>query len=247
MIICIFFFFLALAIYCRSPSAYESLKDFNSLRLPSISSLKKYVSAYTNEPGLVESHLQEARDSYDKMVESKIDKGENMPNYEGILIFDEVKVCLGVAWSSVSGKCKGLALSPEEVPSLYDVYRTLDPQCRTQQASYILQFLWRCNASRTEIVGPYFTTTKSLSTKFIYPCLMETIRLFLLYGFRTKLLVCDGASSNLSLLKMLCCGKSGAFDNILDGGEDKVPHSFTSPFNNETIFCTICPSHQVCY
>ena len=106
-------FFLALAIYCRSPSAYESLKDFNILRLPSISSLKKYVSAYTNEPGLVESHLQEARDIYDKMVESKIDNGENMPNYEGILIFDKVKVCLGVAWSSMSGKCKGLALSPE--------------------------------------------------------------------------------------------------------------------------------------
>lgn len=140
-----------------------------------------------------------------KWWKAKLIMVKNMPNYEGILIFDEVKICLGVAWSSVSGKCKGLALSPEEVPSLYDVYRTLDPQCRTQQASYILQFLWRCNASRTEIVGPYFTTTKSLSTKFIYPCLMETIRLFLLYGFRTKLLVCDGASSNLSPQNALLC------------------------------------------
>ena len=42
---------VALAIYLRSPAAYEALKGFNILQLPSQSTLKAYSGAYMHDPG----------------------------------------------------------------------------------------------------------------------------------------------------------------------------------------------------
>ena len=53
------------------------------------------------------------------------------------------------------------------------------------------------------IIGPHFACEKSWDHSFLYDSVMRTVKLFSLYKFRVKVLVCDGASSNLALLKVL--------------------------------------------
>ena len=71
----------------------------------------------------------------------------------------------------------------------------------TKHTSYILQFQWRDLTSSFDIVGPYYTSSKTLESKFIYSCVIETLKLFHLHGLKTSLLVCDGAASNLTMIK----------------------------------------------
>ena len=45
------FIFIALAVYTRSPAAYEALKRFGVLQLPSKSTLQAYTGSFLQEPG----------------------------------------------------------------------------------------------------------------------------------------------------------------------------------------------------
>ena len=84
-----------------------------------------------------------------------------------------------------------------ELASLADVYQTMEEDCAAQTL-YILQFLWRDLTSDYDIVGHKFQT---LESKFTLSCILETIKLFHLHGLLTSLLVCDGASTNLAVIK----------------------------------------------
>ena len=90
-------------------------------------------------------------------------------------------------------------MNPEEMVSLIDVYRTCSD---ADQGTYIMQFLWRDLIFSYNIVGPYYTSGKSLKGKTVLPCVIEAFKLFHLYEFRVIGLVCDGASSNLFTLKV---------------------------------------------
>ena len=95
------------------------------------------------------------------------------------MIFDEVKVVCHLMWKSRSHQLVSLAMCHEEMA---DVYQQLDAECRSKQTTYILQFLWRDLTSPFDAVGPYFTSTGSLDSKFILSCVLESGR----YGFRTS-------------------------------------------------------------
>ena len=112
-------------------------------------------------------------------------------------------------WNSRSLKLIGLSMSHVEQSSLSDVYQVLDSNL-AQQTSYILQFLWRDLTSDFDIIGPYFTYSKTMDSKFVLSCVLETIKLFHLHGLSMMLLVCDGASTNLSTLKA-SHGQYGAY------------------------------------
>ena len=170
-------------------------------------------------------------------------KGEHEPRADGVLIFDEVKVVSSLLWNSRSQKIVGLAMTSKDQASLHDIYQTLDGTESTQQMSYILQFLWRDLTSSFDIVGPYFTCCGSLASKFILACVLETLQM---YGFKTSILVCDGAAANLTTIKATM-GVHGAF-GVKQGKEDPhlVEPFFINPFNPPNkIFWIICPSHQV--
>lgn len=107
------------------------------------------------------------------------------PQGDGVLIFDEVKVVCRLMWNSRSHQLVGLAMSHEELASLSDVYQLLDSDCRSKQTTYILQFLWRDLTSAFDVVGPYFTSTGSIENQFILACVLESMKMFHLYGFRT--------------------------------------------------------------
>ena len=92
------------------------------------------------------------------------------PQGDGVLIFDEVKVVCRLMWNSRSHQLVGLAMSHQELASLTDIYQLLDPEYRSKQTTYILQFLWRDLTSPFDVVGPYFTSSGSLESKFILSC-----------------------------------------------------------------------------
>ena len=128
---------------------------------------------------------------------------------------------------------------------MQDVYETISGDSKTQRTSYVLQTLWRDVTSEYDIIGPYYTSASTLKCKFLLPCVMDAIYQFHMYGFETSLIICDGASPNLSMLKALC-GKVGAYIHD-DTQSDKfhIPVWFSNPFTGRKIFQLICPSHQV--
>lgn len=137
-------------------------------------------------------------------------------------------------------------MSADQLPSLHDVFKVLDNGFRTQQTSYILQFLGRDLSSEFDVIGPYFTCEQRLEAKFLEACVFDTMYGFAAYGFGVLGLVCDGASCNLACLKRLC-GVSGQYGTDLQatGGVGEVACHFTNPFTGREVYLIICPSHQV--
>ena len=105
---------IALAVYSWSPAAYEALKSFKILQLPSISSLQTLKGTRFHQPGIndgIKQYVKEQQDNYVKNKGKVLRRGQKEPLHEGILSFDEVKVTSKVKWSSTGQKFFGLALS----------------------------------------------------------------------------------------------------------------------------------------
>ena len=63
---------LALAVFTRSPSAYEALKSFKLLQLPSVRTLKYYIDAnFLEKAGDCMKRLEDERKHYLEMVRNK--------------------------------------------------------------------------------------------------------------------------------------------------------------------------------
>ena len=142
------------------------------------------------------------------------------------------KVILNSSNSSIIG----FSLSSDDFISLHDVYKGLSSEEKCQQTSYVIQFLWRDLSSDFDVVGPYFTASESLETASLYSMVTRTMLAFLHFGFGVRALLCDGASSNLSLLKVLS-------NNV--GKVDITDPSFLSHFVGKRVHLLACPSHQV--
>ena len=100
--------YVALAVYTRSPAAYEALRSFKLLQLPCVRTLKYYIDFNVEEAGEVEKRLVEKKVQYDSLVslaqerlshrssiqsvETEEDNSQVLPIAEGSLIIDEVKV-----------------------------------------------------------------------------------------------------------------------------------------------------------
>ncbi len=157
-----------------------------------------------------------------------------------MLIFDEVRVVARLMWNSRNQRVVGFSMSHDDMANLLDVYQALDPDAATKSTTYVLQFLWRDLTSSFDVVGPYYTSSKTMESKYVLGVVLETVKLFHLYGFSTCVLVCDGASTNLTTIKTTM-GESGAFESTA-----VINPSFTNPFNpSRKIHWVICPSHQV--
>ena len=161
--------------YTRSPAAYEALKGFDVLKLPSVSSLKAFTGSNLEAPGDIQKRLSESYTDYQAMIEQKKAQGLKTPLGEGVVIFDEVKVASKVSWNSRDEALVGLAMISTEIRTLQDVYQSLDPDAKTQRTSYVLQTLWRDLTSEFDIIGPYYTSADGLKSCFLLPCIMDTL------------------------------------------------------------------------
>ena len=117
-------------------------------------------------------------------------------------------------------------------------YQSLD-----EKTNYIMQFLWRDLTSSFDVVGPYYCSNGTLECNGV---VLQTIKTFHLFEFETSLLVCDGASWNLSAIKQTL-GVSGVFGRDTSQADpNAISPSFANPFNPaKRIHWLICPSHQV--
>ena len=135
-------------------------------------------------------------------------------------------------------------MTQSDLISLSDVYEELCED-KLKIITYILQFLWRDVSSKFDLIGPYFTSESGLDARFTTACLFEVLRALECVGFNVIGLVCDGASSNLTVLKKLC-GIEGQFDLDLSSADPfLVPCSFKNPFSDSLVWCIVCPSHQI--
>lgn len=140
-------------------------------------------------------------------------------------------------WNSSNSAIVGYAMSSESFISLHDVYEGLCDDDKCQKTAYVVQFLWRDLSSDFDLIGPYFTSSSSLETRSLHSMVTRTMLALSQFGFFVRALLCDGASSNLSLLKLLC----GHTDNEVDISQP----SFKSPFDGKRVHLIVCPSHQV--
>ena len=50
----------------------------------------------------------------------------------------------------------------------------------------------------------YYFIAGSWDHQFLLECVFRTLQVFTLYNFKVQVFVCDGASANLALIKLLC-------------------------------------------
>ncbi len=129
-------------------------------------------------------------------------------------------------------------MSSDEFVSLHDVYAGLNDEEKCQKTSYMLQFLWRDLSSDFSVIGPYFNCSSSVEMHFLHSMVVRSMLAFSQFGFKVRALLCDGASSNLTLMKLFC-----GYTN--DEHIDIQRPWFTSPFDGENVYLIVCPSHQV--
>ena len=111
------------------------------------------------------------------------------------------------------------------------------------QVHYVCDFA-HC-AIHKEIADHYYMSTGTFEAKFMLACLLDAMRQFSSFGFKVSLLIVDGASSNLSALKLLM-GVRGTFCHD-DQQEDRhrIAACIPNPFTGQNMYLLICPSHQV--
>ena len=158
-----------------------------------------------HEPGASSHCIAEQVAQYINFKEQCRQSGKQEPKSDGVLIFDKVKVACQLMWNSHSHQLMGLTMTHKDQALLNDIYRLLREPEAAEQTSYILQFEF-------DIVGPYYTASSSLESKFVISCVLETIKLFQLHGLTTSLLVGDGTSSKYNVAAIKAShGHSGAY------------------------------------
>ena len=65
------YYCLALAVYSRSPAAYQALRSFKLLQLPCVRTLKYYIDANLESAGDSVERLQRSREQYVALIEEK--------------------------------------------------------------------------------------------------------------------------------------------------------------------------------
>jgi len=84
---------VALAVYTRSPSAYEALHDLKILQLPHSKTLKKVIKASSEKAGIDEEYLLGQQKTYVDFQKEREWEGHPRPLGLGVMMWDEVKVC----------------------------------------------------------------------------------------------------------------------------------------------------------
>ena len=124
-----------------------------------------------------------------------------------------------------------LVMTLRELTLLNNVYTLLQSSESSNQASYILQFLWRDLASEFDVI---FTSANSVDAKYFLACILEAVKLFQLYNSKTSILVCDGGSAKVAAIKASHSCHGAYFVKRCDDSEEdaySVEPWMLNPFN----------------
>ena len=98
--------------------------------------------AFLYGPGPCEENLKKQRIMYEAFQRERQLNRQPAALATGVLFFDEVKVVSKLMWNSRNQQLIGLAMNPEEMASLLDVYRTYSDADQGKETTYIMQFLY---------------------------------------------------------------------------------------------------------
>lgn len=119
---------------------------------------------------------------------------------------------------------------------------------RSEYCSYLAIELWKDTWSdiqpflvlmKTVCIKQHrgFTIPSTMEAKFLHGIVVRTMLAFTQFGFGVRALLSDGASTNLSLMKILCGHE--------DVSTTAISPWFTSPYDGNKVYLIVCPSHQV--
>eukprot|EP00733_Pompholyxophrys_punicea_P000252 Pompholyxophrys_punicea_v1_NODE_53_length_4254_cov_18.877590.p1 type:complete len:841 gc:universal NODE_53_length_4254_cov_18.877590:1608-4130(+) len=244
---------LCLSVFTRSTAAYEALKSFGVFNLPSVKTLQNIVSQNYHAPGVSHEFFAKQWKLYENKKQRCRENSVLVPQGFGVWIMDECKVVQNLHWNSKNNRLYGYSMTKDDMISLHDIYKVMDSQ-NDIPASYILQTIWRDCTSDFDFVGPYFSSPNGFDHKFLMSCFLETAKMGEIYGFRVGLVIVDGASENLAMIKTFVGhydveSRSKAFKQQHAKLDDihSVPCSMLNPFrsDNSQIYFMICPSHEL--
>ena len=66
-----------------------------------------------------------------------------------------------------------------------------------------------------DIIGPHYTNEQTMDHKFLLPTMMDAMFKFHKCGFETCAIVCDGASSNLTMIKEMTGADRKAYGYVI--------------------------------
>ena len=115
--------------------------------------------------GVPEVRMADEKQWFDEFKLQRVSDGKPLPQGDGVLIFNEVKAVCRLMWNSWCQKIIGLAMSPDDLASVQDIYQLIESDAKTQQTSCIMQFLWWDLTSGFFIVVPYITSSKTFENK----------------------------------------------------------------------------------
>ena len=107
--------------FTRSPAAFEALKSFGILQLPSCSTLQSYTGTFLHKPAACSDCIGNQLANYMIYKEECRKQGKKQPQGDGVLIFDEVKVACQLMWNSRNNQLMGLAMTHQEQASSLDI------------------------------------------------------------------------------------------------------------------------------
>ena len=215
--------------------------SFGIIKLPSLYSVRNASMTGRQKPGICHDYLLEQQKAYSEYKTEQRKKGGKDPLGIGVLIFDEVKIINKLIWNNKTNAFVGIAMEESEYAFIKDVF-TPHGQNKPRGAKYVLQFLWRDLTSKYDLIGPYFMSPQSVDHVFLTGCLFETMRALHAYDFRIICLACDGASTNMTVLKHTL-GITGTFP--IDT-EFRLNVSFDNPFETGMkCHWIICRAHQL--
>ena len=87
-------------------------------------------------------------------------------------------------------------MNSDDLPSLHDVYSLLDEDEKIKETNYMLQFVQHDLSSKSDIIGPYYSSAQGFDSKFTMACLQDTLYFFEAYSFHVVAIIGDGASWN---------------------------------------------------
>ena len=93
---CLFYFWVALAVYNRSPSAYQALRDLKILQLPHSKTLKQIIKDGSEKDGIDDEYLYSQHKTYVRYQKEREEEGHPRPLGVGVMIWDEVKVRISI-------------------------------------------------------------------------------------------------------------------------------------------------------
>ena len=183
---------VCLRLWCRSPRAYEDLRDSRFLVLPSSRLLRYYKNVIEQKPGINPSHLG-------WMLSEA--KRQNVPDvgWRGGVSIDEMQIKDDVQISKTGSDWRLVGFI--DLGSTGNIIEKLVSKKGAEMATHSLQYVFSGFTGFRWPVAFYATATATAYQ--LYITFMEVLEALIVHGFTVDYISVDGASTNRSFCKML--------------------------------------------